>query len=66
MMKYYCIKPDVAGGLGEKAVLDATVQPPKVQRLHFEFEAWPDDDLVGTFPVFLVSERLAWISTERN
>lgn len=58
-MKYYCIKPNVAGGLGEKSVLDTTVHPPKVAHLHFEFESCPDDDLVGTFPVFLVSERLA-------
>ena len=58
-MNFFCVKPDVVGGLGEKSVLDTMVKPPKVRHLHFEFEGWPSDDLVATFPVFLVSERLA-------
>jgi hypothetical protein len=39
--------------------MDTTVHPPRVQRLHYEFEDWLGDDLVESFPCFLVSEPLA-------
>ena len=56
---YYTLRPEVAGGLGDGTVMDTTVHPPIVERLHYEFEDWLGDDLVESFPCFLVSEPLA-------
>jgi hypothetical protein len=56
---YYTLEPEVAGGLGDGTVIDTTVHPPHVERLHYEFEDWLGDDLVESFPCFLVSKPLA-------
>ena len=58
-MAYYTLQPAVAGGLGDGTVMDTTMHPPLVERLHYEFEDWLGDDLVESFPCFLVSEPLA-------
>jgi hypothetical protein len=56
---YYTLAPEVAGGIGDGTVVDSTVHPPRVERLHYEFEDWLGDDLVESFPCFLVSKPLA-------
>ena len=38
-MKYFYIQPEVAGGLGKNTVMDRSVHPPIVSRLHYEFRA---------------------------
>lgn len=58
-MAYYTLEPEVAGGLGAGTVMDTTVHPPRVTRLHYEVEDWLGDDLVESFPCFLVSAPLA-------
>ena len=58
-MAFTVLEPEVAGGLGPKTVLDPSVHPPLIKRLHYEFEGWLGDDLVESFPCFVVSERLA-------
>lgn len=58
-MNYYLLRPEVAGGLGPQSKVDTSVHPPVVTRLHFVVESWLGDDLVETFPCFLVTERLA-------
>lgn len=58
-MRYFMLEPEVAGGLGEHAELDTSIYPPRVTHLHFQFEGWLGDDLLETFPIFLVSESLA-------
>lgn len=55
----YLLEPDVAGGLGPQTVMNTSVHPPLVTRLHYEFAGWGGDDLVESFPCFLVTERLA-------
>ena len=55
---FFRLQPEVPGGFGERSVLDTSVHPPTVHRLHFEFMGWDGDDLVTSFPCFLVSERL--------
>src|SRR5215470_10137854 len=57
-MKYYYLEPEVAGGYGEDTVLDTSVRPERVERLHYEFQGWLGDDLLEAFPVFIISERL--------
>ncbi|BDD84621.1 hypothetical protein TPB0596_43840 [Tsukamurella pulmonis] len=52
------LDPEVAGGLGDESVLDTSVHPPLVHRLHFVVAGWLGDDLIQSFPVYLMSPRL--------
>lgn len=54
----YRVSPEVPGGFGETTILDSTIHPPTVTRLHFVFAGWMGDDLVESFPCHLASERL--------
>jgi hypothetical protein len=65
-MAYYTLEPEVSGGLGEGTVMDSTVQPPRVESLHYEFADWLGDDLVESFPCYLVSKPLAARLTAAN
>jgi hypothetical protein len=56
-MKYFYICPDVPGSLGENAVFDASVTPPLVSRMHYEFDAFSDDALITSFPGYVVTEE---------
>jgi hypothetical protein len=56
-VSYYIVEPEVAGGFGERTVLDASMHPPRVSRLHYEFEGWLGDELLTAFPVYIVTER---------
>jgi len=39
--------------------MDTRRHPPLVHRLHYEFAGWDGDDIVESFPVFIVTEPLA-------
>lgn len=55
----YVLDPLVAGELGEGTELDTSMHPPNVQRLEYVIDEPYEDDLIQSFPVYLVSERLA-------
>jgi len=55
----YVVEPEVAGGLADQTVLDTSRHPPIVKRLHYVFSGWMGDDIVETFPCFIVTSRLA-------
>jgi hypothetical protein len=55
-LAHYIVEPDVAGGLGDDTVMDDTVHPPIVSRLHYEFDDWFGDVLLESFPCFIVTE----------
>lgn len=55
----WVISPEIAGELGSNTLLDSSIHPPKVLHLHHRFEGWLGDDLVESFPCFLVSAPLA-------
>ena len=57
-MKYYYLEPEVAGGFGPDTIMDHSVSPPRVKRLHYEFDGWSGDQLLESFPCFIVTERL--------
>jgi hypothetical protein len=57
-MKYYIIEPEVAGGFGRNTVMDSKTHPPIVQRLHYELHGWLGDELLETFPCYIVTQRL--------
>lgn len=55
----YALEPLVAGQLGEGTRLDSSTHPPEVEAVEYVLDAPTDDDLVESFPVFLVSDQLA-------
>lgn len=59
MSKTYILEPEVPGGLGPRTQMDRTVHPPRVQALHFVFDGWLGDQLVESFPCYLVTPDLA-------
>ena len=59
MSKTYILEPEVPGGLGPRNQMDRTVHPPRVQALHFVFDGWLGDQLVESFPCYLVTPDLA-------
>ena len=56
MFRY--IEPEVAGGFGKDAKLDTTVHPPIVYILHYEFTGWLGNDILESFPCYIVTEKL--------
>jgi hypothetical protein len=56
--EYSYIEPEVAGGLGKRTVMDTSVHPPIVSKLHYEMDGWLGDALLETFPSFIVTEEL--------
>ena len=55
----FALEPHVAGELGPDTVLDTSTHPPRVDRLQYLLDTSRADDLIESFPVFLVSEALA-------
>lgn len=58
MTAYYQIEPEVAGGWGESTEADTSTHPPTVYFLHYEFQGWLGDELLESFPCFLVTQRV--------
>ncbi|MDY7228976.1 hypothetical protein [Hyalangium rubrum] len=54
----WVVSPEVAGELGDNTVMDSSVHPPRVSRLHHRFEGWLGDELLEVFPCFLVTAAL--------
>ena len=59
MSKFFFIEPEVAGGLGEHTVMNRSTHPPKVSRLHYEFEGWLGNHLLERFPCYIATKELA-------
>jgi hypothetical protein len=57
-MRYHSVEPEVAGGLGPRTVMDRRSHPPIVKRLHYVMDGWLGDELLESFPVFVVTESL--------
>jgi hypothetical protein len=56
-MKYFYIEPEVAGGLGENTVMDCSVHPPVVSKLHYHLDGWLGDVLLESFPSFIATKE---------
>lgn len=56
---FYFLEPEVAGGLGDGTVMDTTSHPPVVSRLDYRFEGWLGDEILESFPCFIVTASLA-------
>lgn len=58
-MNFFYTEPEVAGDLGSNTILDRSVLPPRVNRLHYEFDIWLGDALLETFPCLIALETAA-------
>ncbi len=56
---FFFIEPEVAGGLGDGTIIDNSSHPPIVTKLEYRFEGWLGDDLLESFPCFIITEVLA-------
>src|SRR5438309_2246085 len=56
--RYFRLEPEVAGELGPKTRMDRGQVPPKVERLHYVFDGWSGDELVESYPCFIVTREL--------
>lgn len=56
-MQYYYVEPEVAGGLGDRTIIDRSVHPPTITKLHYEMEGWLGDAILETFPAFIVTDE---------
>ena len=63
---FYFIEPEVAGGLGDGTVIDTTITPPYVSFLEYEFSGWLGDELLESFPCFVITQRLARALTQHQ
>lgn len=55
---YRIIEPEVAGSLGEKTEIDNSFFPPLIKNLHYEFDGWLGDDILESFPCYIMTEAL--------
>jgi hypothetical protein len=55
---FYELKPEVAGQLGDDTVMDRSTHPPIVHACHYEFDGWLGDELLQSFPCFIVTDNL--------
>lgn len=55
---YFYIEPEVSGGLGDNTAADTTVHLPAVSKLNYLFDGWLGDDLLESFPCYVVSDRI--------
>ena len=57
---YYLLEPEVAGGWGERTVIDQTMpNPPSMVAFEYRFDGWLGDELLTTHPCFIVTERVS-------
>lgn len=54
-MRYFVIKPEAPGGLGERTAISSR-NPIVVERLHIEFDDWLGSALLTSHPCFFVTE----------
>ena len=58
-MAFYYVEPEVAGGLGQDSVVDSTVHPPTVIKLHYRIINWLGDALLESFPALIITREAA-------
>lgn len=65
-VKFFLVEPEVAGGLGDRTILDNSVHPPRVKKLHYQFDGWLGDSILASFPCFVITEPLMRDLQERG
>lgn len=55
---HYVLEPEVAGSIGNESVIDTSIHPPNVTKLHLQIDGWLGDEIIETFPCYIVTENL--------
>lgn len=55
----YQLEPEIAGSLGKGTRLDSNDHPPVVLALDYEFQGLPKDEILESFPCFIITQDLA-------
>jgi len=55
---YYQLTPEVAGHLGHVTVIDRSGSTVVARSVEYVFDDWPEDDLIESFPCFIVTDLL--------
>lgn len=59
-MKFFKVRPEVPGSIGERSrVTYENGVIKEIHDLHFEFDGWLGDELVTSYPLYLMTEELA-------
>lgn len=58
------IEPEVAGSLGKEKKLDNSVFPPHIKKLHYEFDGRLGDDILESFPCYIVTGVAIFFETK--
>ena len=66
MVRCFMVEPEVPGGLGPETEMDRSVHPPRVHKLHIALEGWLGDDLIESFPTFVVTDRCRRVLEDRS
>lgn len=66
MEDFFLLEPEVSGGLGPNTVIDRSAHPPLVSLLQYCFDGWLGDELLETFPCFIVTETLGTLFTDEG
>jgi hypothetical protein len=65
-MAYYYVEPEVAGGLGKHTILDSSIHPPAIDKLHYRIINWLGDALLESFPALIITREAAGALNEAN
>lgn len=66
-MRFFAIAPEAAGNLGNDCVHgDITERPVQIYQPDFEFQFWPQDDLLDGFFTYACTRRLAEALVHNN
>jgi hypothetical protein len=65
-MSYYVLEPEVAGNIANHSVGDLRSRPPKLERVHYEFDGWLGDELVESVSTFVVTEAMGYRLSAAN
>ena len=57
-MSVYELEPEVPCSPGPDTVWDNSAAPPRLSNISLAFEGWLGDDLITTYPLFAVTDRL--------
>jgi hypothetical protein len=55
---FYELAPEVAGHLGPGTIMDRSRVTTAVIAVEYQFDGWPDDELIEAFPCFIVTNRM--------
>ena len=58
-MQFWKLTQEVPAEIGDNSVMDTTVHPPLVTRLHLSFVGWLGSELIECFPVYATTRALS-------